>query len=433
MLGWLKFKAPLQGSVWFAEPWTMRPQDVPLALEPGVTRSEPEWKEGGHWRMNLRHPRWGAVTVISVQDPPKHPAILAPFNVLTDAERAAANSVRSALYVEMPAKGANVLAERKALLQLLARIGGTRLAAAVDHTAQRLWMPADLADELAHEAALDIEGVFAVHAVMDDTSKEGEWLHTHGLKDLGGFDFHILQPRPGLVFNPSPEATRALAGSILEGRIKPNGEPFPLFARSDARFVSTREFLGGAEGHAVAVLKRAIADDALHAEIGAVLCEPDGGGLFGRLLGGGKKLRPFEALWRDGGPASGVTAFTEGMTELMGERARATYGVLRALAREFAEFAFPTGVKLRYESAGGGEHLWFRPHALSETSIDATLESAPLAIPGMKLGDRATHSIERLTDWLMATPAGYITPRSQAPARLVREKADELRAAMKKG
>ncbi len=433
MLGWLKFKAPLQGSVWFAEPWSMRPQDITLATASGATCSEPEWKEGGHWRMRLRHPQWGQITLISVREPPPYPAVLTPFVVLTDAERDAANSVRSSIHVEMPAMGANVLTERKALLRVLAEIGGTRMVAAVDHMAQRLWMPADIADELAHDAALDVEGVFAVHAVADETSKEGAWLHTHGLKELGGFDFHIVQPRRGLQYNPRTEATRSLAGMILEGRIKPNGEPFPLFDRADARFLATREFLAVAEGHAASVLGSSIEGDALHTEIGAVLCEADGGGLFGRILGGRKKPRPFEAVWHDSGPASGVTAFTDGMTDLMAERARATYGVLRALAEEFAAFQFPVGVKLRYDSGGGGEHLWFRPHILSDDSLDATLESAPLALPEMKLGDRATHSVERITDWMMATPAGWITPRSQAAARIVRETPDEIRAAMAAG
>ena len=35
-----------------------------------------------------------------------------------------------------------------------------------------------------------------------------------------------------------------------------------------------------------------------------------------------------------------------------------------------------------------------------------------------------------LTDWMLMTPAGTITPRSMAAARRLREHADEIRASM---
>jgi len=118
----------------------------------------------------------------------------------------------------------------------------------------------------------------------------------------------------------------------------------------------------------------------------------------------------------------------------MEQRAAATYGVLRRLVAEFEPFGFPVGVKLGYETdVGGREHLWFRSHALGEETIEATLENQPFAVPGMKLGDRGTHPVARLTDWLIGTPAGQITPRSQVAARMIREHPDEIRAAMKAG
>jgi hypothetical protein len=38
-----------------------------------------------------------------------------------------------------------------------------------------------------------------------------------------------------------------------------------------------------------------------------------------------------------------------------------------------------------------------------------------------------------LTDWTVMTPAGPITPRSDAASRTLRERADEIRAALRAG
>jgi uncharacterized protein YegJ (DUF2314 family) len=433
MLGWLKVKAPLQGSVWFAEPGLRRPEDLPLFADARIARGEPEWRDG-NWRMTALHPLWGSLTLMGVEDPPPWPIMLSHFVPLTKGERAAVEGVKSALYVELPAAGENVLRERKTMLRALSAIGGGGLVAAVDHMAQRLWTAADLAEELAHDADLDIESALSLHAIMGEGDDGAEWVHTHGLAELGGFDFHIVQPEPGRSFNPRTEAVRALAAMILEGRVKADGSSFPLFGGVDACFVPSKEFLAKAEGHAVAVLRRGIADDEVHGRIGAVLCEAKGSGALSRLFGGPARPRAHAALWSEAIEGAAVTAFTDGMTALMSERARATYPLLRRLAEEFASYKFPIGIKMGYETAGGGrEHLWFKPETMSADEIDATLESPPMAVRGLKLGDRGTHAIERISDWIIGTPAGMITPRSLAAARIVREAPDEIRAAMAAG
>ena len=86
----------------------------------------------------------------------------------------------------------------------------------------------------------------------------------------------------------------------------------------------------------------------------------------GRCSGSGAATDPS----RSGSPARPppgqfVIYVPTSMTELMAERAKATLGVLRAMAAEFAEFEVVTIAKLGYPTRDGGkEHLWFEVHGV---------------------------------------------------------------------
>jgi hypothetical protein len=67
--------------------------------------------------------------------------------------------------------------------------------------------PARLADELVHDAPLDIVQIHVLHVV---TQPEGVWLHSHGLGELGSVDFDVLRPAEALTteqFDVSRRAT----------------------------------------------------------------------------------------------------------------------------------------------------------------------------------------------------------------------------------
>ena len=117
-------------------------------------------------------------------------------------------------------------------------------------------------------------------------------------------------------------------------------------------------------------------------------------------------------------------------SQLMAERARKTYPVLRQIAEEVAELELPVLVKIGYVVDGGDdderEHLWFQAHALAPETVDATLVNAPYYIERLNEGDRGTHSIEGLSDWTVMTPFGPINPRAFHARRLIREHRDEM-------
>jgi len=77
------------------------------------------------------------------------------------------------------------------------------------------------------------------------------------------------------------------------------------------------------------------------------------------------------------------------------------------------------------------EHLWFELHAIDGDQLDATLVNRPFKVD-LRVNERAMRPVDLLTDWVVTTPAGQITPRSDVTSRRLREHADELREAMRK-
>jgi hypothetical protein len=77
------------------------------------------------------------------------------------------------------------------------------------------------------------------------------------------------------------------------------------------------------------------------------------------------------------------------------------------------------------------EHLWFELHGIDGDELDATLVNRPFKAD-VRMNERAMRPLELLTDWVITTPAGQITPRSDVTSRRLREHADELREAMRK-
>ena len=327
-----------------------------------------------------------------------------------------------------------VLRDRKYMLRFLDALLDREGVVAVDHTSETWWPRHALADELAHDGDLDVESIFTIHAVTEGESEDPEvdWFHTHGLAELGRFDFDILRPDRDFV-SASADFCRALAFMILEGQARQGmtdlaiGQPFPPL-----HLLPAADFMREA-APADTALRNDPSDSHLHNRV--VLCNQPSGGFLGRLVKGAKP-RPSGAF-RRGLPEGVVLFFSSAATELMADRARETFPVLREIARETAEFKLPVLVKLGYAVDGGEpddrEHLWFEVHELGAESVDATLVNSPFRIARMQEGDRDTHSIAGLSDWMVLTPFGPINPHAFFARRLVREHREELRRHLAEG
>ena len=344
------------------------------------------------------------------------PELIEHTLALTDTEKAAARTGCAAVTVKIRAQHQNLLRDRKRLLFWLRALMQPDGVVAIDDSSMLYWSQAMLDDELAHDADLDIESLYTIHAVQDAAdSTRVSWLHTHGLEELKAFDIDVLQPSPMFVANCG-DPIRALAFAALEGAIADDVDRFPLvFPGGDVRLVPVDRF------HAEASSEHSQLRDADSAHGGrrSVVCEPVGG-LLGRWRTRPLPSKFFSRVDRD----QMVVPFSSAATALMSERARHTFSVFRALKEEFAGFDLPTVVKLGYEMEGGSpgecEHLWFAVHQVLGDTVDATLANAPHRVPSLTAGQRGEFELERLTDWMILSPEGPMTPRNVSASRRLR-------------
>ncbi|MDB5322956.1 MAG: hypothetical protein JWN40_4587 [Phycisphaerales bacterium] len=385
-----------------------------------------------HWGLLVSHPKLGEAQVMCLRDCPRPGRQLIDLDpMLTRPERDAAYLGESTVSVVVEGERQDVLRDRKALLGFMRAVMGDDGVVAVDHTAQRFWPPEALDDEVGHDADLDIESLYTLHAVTGDDAGDDEviWLHSHGLAEIGLFDFDVLRPSEDLL-GRGRDALRAVAFAILDGVVNRNTAKFALMMPGGSvRFVDVRDFLkrGGRAGNELRP-----GADAEHNRDRAVLCDVAGGGWLGRLFG--RRVTPSRLL-SQGMPDEMMVPFSTSASNLMAERAKGTYLQFRQLAGEFAEFDFPVVVKLGYRIDGGGpeerEHLWFEVNHLHDDRIDATLASVPQAVRKLKKGQRGWHMLDLLTDWAIPTPLGTITPRYTVPARQIRGDRERFRQLMR--
>lgn len=420
MLDFLRRDEPGQAAVYF--PGSATPSaDAFLRLRDLGYRLTDRRADDALWAVGLEHPALGAAELWGDRDSPALEPFIRYANNLSDGERAAAAGSAASVRLRVPAKRRHVLHDRKTMLRIARDVLGDDGLMVLDIASELPWSRAALADELVHDADLDIEALYCLHSVIDESEEVG-WLHSHGLAEIGGFDIDIVAPHREFVA-ACGDPIRAIATMILDRDVAENEARFAFgHPGGDARFVPARDFMRDADPSVTALRD---ADD--HDERRSVLCEPAGR----KLLGFGRGERPEPLHFTQRSPSDQFVIYIPtSTTNLMAERALATIDVLRRLTAEFAEFEPVAIVKLGYPTDGGSkEHLWFTAHAIGDMTIDATLENKPFAVD-LVPGERADRPLDQLTDWVLMTPAGPITPRSMTAARRLREHGPEIRAEM---
>jgi hypothetical protein len=381
------------------------------------------------WALALKHPEYGDAELVCPRESAPLSGETRHARNLTDEEKALADAADASVVLQVPAKRQNVLHDRKVLLRIGRDVLGGDGVMLLDVASQIPWSPAALAEELAHDADLDISAVYCLHSVLEDrgetdpdASPTVSWLHTHGLGELGGFDLDVIAPNSEWV-DSCGDIFRALAAMVLEGRIRDDNDAF-VFGHPDgeARLVPVAEFMRTARPEV-----RSLRDAGDHGGRRSVLCEPRPRRMFGISRSGAPEpLRMAQRPLQDGF----IIYFTDTISSQMAMRAQASVGLLKQFMVEFAEFEPSAFAKLGYPSPEfGREHVWFKVHDVGDTTVDATLLNQPRTLD-LREGERAERPLELLTDWSLMTPVGTINPQSQVPARTLRDHADEIRAAL---
>lgn len=426
---WFKKTIPWNGAVFFRGSLQPRASDFEYLGKQGIRVTPASTGSGVLWRLELAHPDWGKAVLECPPEPDKIPSAVVDYDPrLSDAEKQAALQGEAFVHLSMQSSKGHILRDRKLALRFIRAVMSDDAVIGLDCLGMRPWSQTALDEELVHDADLDIDDIYCLHLVRLDEEDESVWLHSHGLAEIGAFDYDILRPSRDIRGGAANDVLRMIAYAILEGAADVS-TPLLQIAHPGGfvRFVEVSKFNHSADPADVAL--RDGGTDASHNGRRAVLCEPVRG--FFSFLS--RKVKPSRFL-SEPMPEHGACAFSSQATELMTERARNTYPVFRQLIEEFAEFEFPILVKLGYEQDSGGpndrEHLWFSVNRCLDDRIEATLENTPFNIARMKAGDRAEHPIDRLTEWSIMTPAGVITARSMVGARKVRENREKLLAMM---
>jgi hypothetical protein len=404
----------LGGAVVFADPTPPPPET--FGRLPGFSA---ERAQSGSWKVVFEFDGVPATLEPMARFVPLG-AVVAHDPRLTEHDRVVVQAGRSAVRVTSAAAASDPFSSRKRLLALLGTLMGKHGVAAVDPVAQAVWTRERLDDELAHDAPLDIEQMYTLHAVTDDQGVA--WLHSHGLAELGGFDLDVVRPHRKHA-GDAAGIVRALAFASVEGKLRPGGPPVrPSALEYAVRAVDAEEFM-----------RTAAADDACcrdpadHTERRVVLCEPAGPLL--PWLSTPQPARLFQFA-----PPDTIVFYSTVASRRMAERARATYARFRATTAEFADLRLPALVKLGYPVDGGSdelEYLWFEVHAFHDDAVDATLTNVPDRVSHLRQGQRARHPVAHLTDWTILTPLGSVSPISLHRVRQLRSERPRVERAMR--
>ena len=420
MLQLLKSDKPGLGVVYFAGA-APSPAAIAKRLRAAGMQVVPSEKGRGKadWAFGLCHEGQGSAIVLLEPEPPPVWGFLQFAQGLTEQEAASAQTGVAAVLVVVPAEHDDVLRDRKRLLWFMRHVMSDDGVLAVDLASRLPWSRAALEDELAHDAALDVEALYVCHAVQCRPDRVG-WLHTHGLAELGGFDIDILRPDPWLV-RTANDPLRALAFAVVSGQLAADTESVALGTPGGkVRLVPVAEFMARATAADKAL--RAMGPDTgdPHARDRAVVCEPRGTGLAAQVPLPSRLL----SRWQD----ETALLFDAQASEAMALRAQGTVGVLRALMDEFVDYPVVPTAKLQFPflDSGASELIPCQVHFVHEDTIDCTLTGQPTGLPIWE-GLRSTFSLDRLADWTILSPEGDMTPRSLLGARRLRELPAESR------
>lgn len=370
----------------------------------GVVVEETSSSDGAYV-LSLRRKGWGRARVSVPSSRTLDVARMVQHDTrLSSAEHEEAARVRSHLVLELIEGVGDPLADRKALLRFADAVLGDDDPGVVDMVAQRFWSMEALDDELGHDARLDVLSLMTAHGVQDDRG-EVIWLHSHGLEELGRFDFDVVRPALHVVRDPTG-LQRALAFAILEGRLALPGTavelvedgrvcawPVPLFL-AEAR---ERDRVVGGEGHDG--VRGVLVDP--HWETGLPTADPS-------------------TLLSDPDVQDDVVLYSHQASALIAERARATWDLLGEIVDELEGHVEAPLVKVAYRVAGHVEHLWFTVPDIGAAPLRGRLENEPHHVTSLRQGQMVELAPEDVTEWALPSRRGMITPADLAPLRRLR-------------
>ncbi len=250
--------------------------------------------------------------------------------------------------------------------------------------------------------------IYTIQAVNDEENDD-IWLHTHGLNRCGISELEILN---------SHKETYDIHGNILDTMVarllqEPMDEGEPLFlTRTNTGHMVVVTYRNWKDS--LSMYPEGVQGDAKDREDGhnedtsCVFVYPS----FDDYEN--KRVMPvdiYDEILKD----NPIYMFTAKETERMKTLAleRIEY-MEKAAANKDNTIIVKLGLEIDEEFKKDAdfetEHIWFEIKEVGNGKITAELTQDPYYIKGMKTGDIGTYAYDKVTDWIVFTPQGRLTP-----------------------
>lgn len=249
--------------------------------------------------------------------------------------------------------------------------------------------------------------LYSVQAVNDEKEV---WLHTHGLNRCGGIELEILKSDTDH-YNSHYNVLSAVADRIVSentfigeyeamyaGRLS-SGEELNAtwidFSRAVRQY--SKAALGGVKDRL----------DGHNTDTGVLYFYPDEESMR-------EKKAVHISRYNDALDDNPILMKTNAETERMRALALERIGYMEKVfwSEMEAGILVKAGLEVDPEFKSGDmkEHIWFELKDLGDREFTGILTQEPYYVKGMKAGDEACFPYEDLTDWILYTPYGQITP-----------------------
>lgn len=252
--------------------------------------------------------------------------------------------------------------------------------------------------------------LFTVQAISDGGDEV--WLHTHGLKRCGMYELEILNSNKD-VFNDHYKMIEAFALRMLESDepVEPGDAVFIGQAAGKVLTLTAVDWKEALEHYPDVTLgTEEDRDDGVHNEDTCVLM------IYRNERAEQEKIyTPVDDFnqFLDQNP---MFYFSNAETKRMSDLAieRIPY-MLKAFGKEDTHILVKIGLIIdkehwAHEDKPEKEHIWFELKDVKDDKIVGELTQEPYYVSGIKSGDLGTYPFSDITDWLIFTKEGRVTP-----------------------
>ena len=279
------------------------------------------------------------------------------------------------------------------------------LAGIMDESAEKLLCARWVRQTASSSVLPSPASLFNVQAV---SAPSGEvWLHTHGLIRCGLTELEILQSDTENYHNVYPVISTFASYLIDHITEKIDSAYIGRFYDGSPLVVTRLLWTEGLQQYKDLELGGMDDRKDMHNSLTSILFsftseENENNGVY-------TKISEFNAQLEN----NPLFFISDSETQRMSLLAREKYDCLKtALNNADTHILVKVGLPTAHEESPDHEHIWFELQGFDGESFIAELTQEPYDVPDMHEGDKGTYTVNDITDWIIYTPNGQITPET---------------------